>query len=255
MTNQELLRIAMEQSAIELNCYPDDFLKTENDVHISSACDGGRKYLTLPFDCHLVSYGNNVVAAVHPNLVATVKHYLNQRPAAHCFETPYLYVLNDALEIEGFRICYMAEYFLPDLRYLQLLPCPYQMKVLPPAAFAHLYRPEWSNALCEKRKWLDVLCVGAYDNGNLIGLAGASADCDRMWQIGIDVLPAYRRRGVASALTARLALEILEYGKVPFYCAAWSNIRSVRNAIASGFRPSWIELTAKSCSFVSECNA
>ena len=87
--------------------------------------------------------------------------------------------------------------------------------------------------------------VGAYDGETLVGLAGASADCDSMWQIGIDVLPEYRRRGIASALTSRLALEILQWGKVPFYCAAWSNIASVRNAIRSGFRPAWVELTAK----------
>lgn len=66
-----------------------------------------------------------------------------------------------------------------------------------------------------------------------------------MWQIGIDVLPEYRRQGIASALTSRLALEILSRGKVPFYCAAWSNIRSVRNAIKSGFRPAWADITAR----------
>ena len=70
----------------------------------------------------------------------------------------------------------------------------------------------------------------------------------------MDVLPEYRRQGIASALTSRLALEILRRGKVPFYCAAWSNLRSVRNAIASGFRPAWVELTAKSIAAVEEMN-
>ena len=49
--------------------------------------------------------------------------------------------------------------------------------------------------------------------------------------------------GIAEALTSRLAKEILALGKVPFYCAAWSNIGSVRNAIACGFRPAWVHLT------------
>ena len=71
-----------------------------------------------------------------------------------------------------------------------------------------------------------------------------------MYQIGVDVLPEYRRKGVASALTTRLALEVLALGKVPFYCAAWSNIPSIRNAVKSGFRPAWVELTAKNTSFV-----
>ena len=50
--------------------------------------------------------------------------------------------------------------------------------------------------------------------------------------------------GVASALTARLALELLQRGKVPFYCCAWSNLASARNAIKSGFRPAWVQLTS-----------
>jgi predicted GNAT family acetyltransferase len=75
-----------------------------------------------------------------------------------------------------------------------------------------------------------------------------------MWQIGIDVLPEYRRQGIASALTSRLAIEIIERGKVPFYCAAWCNIKSVRNARKSGFCPAWVEMTAKPCALVDEMN-
>ena len=108
--------------------------------------------------------------------------------------------------------------------------------------------------MCEARKELDVLGVGAYDNGKLIGLAGCSADCDDMWQIGVDVLPEYRRKGIASALTSNLAVEIIERGKVPFYCCAWSNIRSAKNAIRSGFMPAWVEMTVKPASMVAEMN-
>lgn len=148
----------------------------------------------------------------------------------------------------------MAEYFLPDITQLQAIECAYELRVLYPEDFSKFYKPKWANALCKDRKELDVLAVGAFDKGKLIGLAGASKDCEMMYQIGVDVLPAYRRNGVASAVTSRLALEILNLGKVPFYCAAWSNIKSVRNAIKSGFRPAWVELTARSFEFVEKMN-
>ena len=148
----------------------------------------------------------------------------------------------------------MGEYFLPDLSRLRELPCPCRVKLLTPEDFAGLYLPQWSNALCEKRRERDVLAVGAYDGETLVGLAGASADCDSMYQIGIDVLPAYRRQGIASALTSRLALEILALGKVPFYCAAWSNIRSVRNALHCGFSPAWAEISSRSAAFIDQLN-
>ena len=120
--------------------------------------------------------------------------------------------------------------------------------------FEELYLPKWSNALCRDRKELDVLGVGAYDGNKLIGLAGCSADAKEMWQIGVDVLPEYRRRGIASAITSKLAIEILARNKVPFYCSAWSNIRSVRNGIKSGFIPAWVEMTVKPVDVVNELN-
>ena len=254
MTNRKILETAMTQSAIDTGCDPEDFEKTENVVVRSVPHPEARRYLKLPFSCDLVSYGNNVVASVGEEYRAITEAYLAKYPAEHCFETPNLHVLNDALAPFGQKICFMAEYFLPDVRILRKLPCPYEMRLLHPADFEELYVPEWSNALSSHRKELDVLGVGAYDNGKLIGLAGCSADCDTMWQIGIDVLTEYRRQGIAAALTSRLAAEILERGKVPFYCAAWSNVRSVRNAITSGFRPAWVEMTAKPAEFVDKMN-
>ena len=162
--------------------------------------------------------------------------------------------LEERLEKWGQSVCFMAEYFLPNVNVLKPQPCKFQVRVLGQEDFAELYLPEWSNALCEERKELDVLGVGAYDNGKLVGLAGCSADCENMWQIGIDVLPEYRRAGIAASLTSRLAWETLERGKVPFYCCAWSNVRSAGNAVASGFRPAWVEMTVKPREVVEEMN-
>lgn len=254
MTNEDILNTALTQSAIDLNCRAEDFLAQDNKLVLSKPNPKARKYLDLPFDCSLVSYGNNIVASIRPDILNTVSAYLEKYPAVHCFETPHLHVLNDSLSGFGLKICFMAEYFLPDMRHLKPLPCRYEIRFLSPADFAGLYLPEWSNALCEKRPHLDILAAGAYDHGKLIGLAGCSADCDTMWQIGIDVLPSYRRQGIAAALTASLSIAAIEREKVPFYCAAWSNIKSVRNAVKSGFRPAWAELTAKSSDFVDGMN-
>ncbi len=251
-TNEKILSIAMEQSAVDAHCNPEDFLREENIIVTSAADPHARKYLALPFDCDLISYGNNIVASINEKYRGIVGEYISRFPAEHCFETPNMHVLNDAMKEEGLLTCFMAEYFLPDLKDLTAQDCPCALKIMHQGDFENLYTEEWSNALCKKRKELDVLGMGAYDGGKLVGLAACSADCEAMWQIGIDVLPEYRRQGVASALTSRLALAILERGKVPFYCAAWSNIKSVRNAIRSGFRPAWVELTVKSSSFVNE---
>ena len=254
MTNQEILDTALRQSAIDCGCRPEDFLKSENTIVRSMKHPAARKYLELPLPCNLVFYGNGIVASVGEELEEEVRGYLNRFSAVHCFETPNLHVLNEAAEKKGMRVCFMAEYFLPDVNLVKRLPCNYETRLLGPEDFKELYTEQWSNALCEKRKQLDVLGLGAYENGKLVGLAGCSADCEDMWQIGIDVLESHRRRGIASALVSGLAEAILEREKVPFYCAAWSNIRSVRTAIRSGFRPAWVELTVKNREFVDEMN-
>ena len=252
MTNKEIFEIALEQSAYDLNCKPSDFLKSENVITKSVKNEKARKYLELPFECNMVSYGNNIVAQTSDRVRGKVKDFLNNIPQEHCFETPTLYVFNSLLSEYSLKACYMGEYFLPNLNFLKELPCDCEIRVLGQADFKDLYKPCWSNALCEKRKELDVLGVGAYDGGKLVGLAGCSEDCEKMYQIGIDVLPEYRRQGIASALTSRIAVECLKLDKVPFYCAAWCNIKSVKNAIKCGFRPAWTELTVKTIDHINK---
>lgn len=255
MNNKMILQIALAQSACDCSCSPEDFGRNENVVVESRPSRQARRYLKLPHICNLVSYGSNIVACARGDLLDDIRQYLEGVPhIENCFETPGMYPLNRRLAKAGAEICYMADYFLPDVKGIFGFTgkCSYELRVMEPEEFAGLYLPQWSNALCEDRKSLDVLGVGAYDHGKLIALAGCSADCDTMWQIGIDVLPQYRRQGIASVLTNRIARETFARGKVPFYCAAWSNVKSVRNAIASGFKPGWVEMTARPVSDVEE---
>ncbi len=252
LTKNDIIETAMRQSAVDLGCSVADFLAGEDKIVTSTANPGARRYLTLPFPANLVSYGGNIVASVSEEYRSIIESYIGRFHLYECFETPAVNVLTDMLRPHSAGVCFMAEYWLPDLDRLTAQPCGYRTEIL--TSFDGLYLPQWSNALCEKRRELDVLGVGAYDGERLVGLAGCSADCDTMYQIGVDVLPEYRRQGIASALTSRLALEILDRGKVPFYCCAWSNVRSAKNAVKSGFSPAWVEMTVKSMEFIDQMN-
>lgn len=254
MTNEEMLLVAMKQSARDIGCSPGDFCVKKNVVVPYRPGNQMKKCISQPFSGALVSYGNNVVAAATDDLLPLVSEYVSRYKFYHCFETPNLHWLNERLLGLGQKVAVMAEYYLLDVNRLRDIPCAYQLRMLEPPDFSGLYLPEWKNALCADRKPLDVLCVGAYDGEALVGLAGCSADAAEMWQIGVDVLPTHRRKGIASALTARLAQETLERGKVPFYCTAWSNLRSVRNALKSGFTPAWAELTVSPAAVVDGLN-
>ena len=114
LTNEMILNIAMKQSAVEANCNIDDFLYTKNVITISKENPSARKYLKLPHIWNLISYGNNIVATISEKYEDIVREYISKYPVEHCFETPNMHILNDAFQKEGFRICFMAEYFLPD---------------------------------------------------------------------------------------------------------------------------------------------
>lgn len=252
MTNKDILKTALQQSAYDCNCKPEDFLSDKNVITISKSNHRARKYIPLPLECHLVSYGNNVVAQTSERTKAVVERYISRYDAYRCFETPNINKLNALLAPFNITVCFMAEYFLPDVNKLKELSCGYELRVLKKSDFADLYVEKWSNCLSFNDRDRDILAVGAYHNNELIGLAGCSADCDTMYQIGVDVIPEYRRQGIASAVTSKLAIETFKLGKVPFYCAAWSNIKSVRNALKCGFYPAWVELTARDTAFVNE---
>lgn len=254
LNNEQIFEIARRQSAMDIGCYADDFLKKEPVVVDFCLGDKARVYFEEPLSCNIVSYGNNVVAAAKPDLREIVTEYVNRYEFYHLFETPNVLWLNEKIADKGYKICFMAYYFLPDADKLKRLSCPYEIKLLHPQDFADFYTKDWGNALCKKRKELDMLAYGAFCEDRLVGLAGCSADCEDMWQIGVDVLPEYRNQGIASALTSNLAIEIINRNKVPFYCCAWSNIPSAKNAAKSGFIPAWVELSVKPSDFVDKMN-
>jgi len=254
MTNKEIWRAALEQSAADLNCQAEDFLRSENLVTALRLGPSAKAYYKgkEPLALLMVSFGNNIVASAQDDCRDIVTEYVRSNDFFRCFVPPALLWLDARLARKGQRVSSLSEYYLPDVDALRPLPCEYELKILYPADFSGLYTPEWGNALCADRRELDVLAVGAFDKNRLVGLAGCSADCAHMWQIGVDVLPDYRRKGIAAALVSRLALEALERGKIPFYGAKWSNLPSKRTALKSGFYPAWVELSASAQNVESE---
>ncbi len=177
MNNEYIKRIALEQSAIDLSCKPEDLLKRESIAVISRVSQGARKYLKQPLDFEMASYGTNNVVSCAPELLDFAKKFIDREDIYRCYEPNALYELSD----KGLRITHMADYYLPDVDGLKAAAekniCPLTTKILTAKDFSTLYLPEWSNALCADRKELDVLGVGAYDGKTLVGLAACSADC------------------------------------------------------------------------------
>ena len=62
MTNKEIWEIALNQSAVDYGCEPADFLAKRWKITRSRAHPKARKYLPLPFQLDMTSYGSCIVA-------------------------------------------------------------------------------------------------------------------------------------------------------------------------------------------------
>lgn len=232
--NPNFLETALRQSAADVGCKPEDFLKSENTVNVSAHREGAKAFYPKQVDFLAVSYGFGNVISVREDKFEEISDALKDSNIIFAEEIISL----------GFRPAFQNICFLPAGDDISPLPCRYEVRLLLPDEFKSLYLTEWSNALCSKRPHLDKTAVGAYDCGKFVGLAGASQDAKNMLQIGIDVLPEYRRQGIASALTSAIAHEIIKTGQTPFYSCHWNNIPSFKNALRAGFIPVWTEIQA-----------
>jgi GNAT superfamily N-acetyltransferase len=87
----------------------------------------------------------------------------------------------------------------------------------------------------------DVLAAVARQAGQVIGIAGVSADSDKLWQIGIDVVEPYRGRGIGKALVSAATEASMAQGKIPYYSTSLTNLRSSSIAAGLGYWLTWLE--------------
>lgn len=118
----------------------------------------------------------------------------------------------------------------------------------------------YSNALGFSVTRPDVLVLAAYAvdgaddtegagipaNADPVAMVGLSDDSPIMRQIGIDVLPAFRGAGIASALVRDAARLTLAEGYLPFYGTSPSHMLSQRVALNAGLVPTWWEYVSTS---------
>ena len=118
----------------------------------------------------------------------------------------------------------------------------------------------YSNALGFSTTRPDVLVLAAYAvdgagdtegagipaNADPVAMVGMSDDSPIMRQIGIDVLPAFRGAGIASALVRDAARLTLAEGYLSFYGTSPSHMLSQRVALNAGLVPTWWEYVSTS---------
>ncbi len=238
--------------SIEYNCSPDDFFKNENTVTVSDLKKGGRYASEESRFFHMATIGNGAVITADEKLQSFLKEFSKSTSGYRLFETENL-ILNKELKKYGYTLSYAGHFFLPKFSCKPNLPKG-AFKTEWVKDFSEFYgdnRFTHAIAYPEPRSYQpDVLGICAFCGNDIAGMAACSEDAPNWFQIGIDVIPEYRRKGLGEYLVGCLKNKILENGGFPFYCVSRANIRSINLAINCGFRPAWTELYSreeKSC--------
>lgn len=100
--------------------------------------------------------------------------------------------------------------------------------------------PNTSSQVFAPRR-VPALAIASHQN-SVVGAATLVEDSPFLWQIGIDVSPDHQGRGIGTALTDRVARMAFEKGVAVFYTVGPTAIPSMRNALASGFVPTRVEM-------------
>ena len=228
-----ILSLVQSQLAIDLNCTTADLNSEPGTIIFTTARDHPNRRPFPRGEQHfeILSMGKSIVVCASPELLAVIQPALAGKTRDEAFAVPFIYSL--------------GHYFLPDLERIAPLPAPAEFSYelieredIP--ALYHLQGFENSIGNGSGHPRPDALAVIAKAGDAIIGMAGASEDCATMWQVGMDVLPGYRNRGLAAYLVNRLTLEILHRDRVPYYGTSSANIASQRTAHRAGYYPTWV---------------
>lgn len=224
MRKTEISIIIQKYLSETYNCNLD--ILNKEDAYFSINPLVGEPYIKI------LSYKNSIVVNVSPDLYVPVKSLLKERNRDEIFEFPLVY---------GHTIHYVPDV---DLISEPTLLDGYSYELLEGNEISKLsYIQGFDNSLefDDNGQTSAKAVFIAKDRDTVIAVAGADIVTDEIWEVGIDVNPLYRNRGLGSILTKKLTLEILSKGIIPIYSASITNIASQMVATRSGFIPSWID--------------
>ena len=246
----DALAIVRSVLAADYACPENAFSSDQMVVSSADPRSGGRRYARPDRMFEISTMGASVVVHCHHEHAAWVDDTLRSFSRDSMFSATTIALLAGylgaySMELAGPEPNYVCP--VADLR-LSDPPSGVEIDLVGTRDVHKLYRHQgFPNALSYRADALapDILATVATRGGEVLGIAGATADSESMWQIGIDVAPHARSTGIGRALVSRLTQEVLRAGRLPYYAHDIANIPSGALAMSVGYRLAWIELHGK----------
>lgn len=242
----DIIEKVKEQFAKDYNCSIEDFNNRNNLVTDMKTIKGRRVYTNEKEILKILIFEEKAIICADECIKEWCINNLSNIPAKWFYLYSVLRRIDNKLNEFGYEIDNTHHYYLPN-ESTDNINAINNIRWYEKEEIDRFKGDDrFDEAFAFNDNYPDILAVAAVDNNeNIIAMAGASEDSETMWQIGINVLPEGKGKGIGKDIVTLLKNKILERNKIPFYGTIESHIASQKVAIKSGFYPAFAELKAR----------
>lgn len=241
-------RMLNKQLAQDYCCSPEQIADKRNYFTEYKALEGRRRFEKQD-ECALkaVVVNGKLIFTGKKEIIAVCREKYENCPGAWFMDVWSFRELDAILKPYGYRLKTAHPFFLLSGEVKENTSA-FEIKRYNHDEIQQFYGDErFDEAFCFDENSPDMLGVAAVSDGEILGMAGASADSPDFWQIGINVSKNAEGKHIASTLVTLITQDIIELGKVPYYGTSMSNLASQRVAANAGFEVAWVELLTEKC--------
>ncbi|QYR20292.1 GNAT family N-acetyltransferase [Paenibacillus sp. sptzw28] len=236
--------------AADLACSETDFLSDKVSVNKAEIREGRFRFPVREKSLSIVTMGKGVIVSCNQERIEWVEHTLENLRRGQVFSIQTVSKLEEYVKKDNQFIAGPDQKYICSVDDLVEFYIPQGIKVSTYTRnnvvelYEHLnFRHALSYRADTPRP--DMLATIAECDGKIVGMAGASGDCELMWQVGVDVLPEYQGLGIGKAIVGTLTEAILNQGILPYYSTEVSNLQSRQLAVSLGYWPAWVQIYAR----------
>jgi len=235
MTNREIRYEIMKYLANDFGCEADDFLSDTNKVY--SHDDPDDQFFRM------MCFGNAAVARSYEDMYDWCKNFVSKYIGFRCFDGVQMSLICRELSKHDYTVS-CGQGAIPDMNFIRKNKDGlYNLRIIGKNEINNFYSNDiYGSFYPDDKEWHMLnyedeteYIVANYDNGKVTGFATAVRCTDKIYELGIETLPEYQQKGIATAVTIELTNLILNLDIIPYIGFAWSNIASKNTAIKGGY--------------------
>lgn len=246
MTKEQMRQILEQQLATDYDCSIEEVQSNQNIFRTWKRNPGARWIGGDDCKLKLAVYQEKLLVMADESLLEWCRQTFANRKGTWLSEPENLVLIHEKLEEYGQRLADIHHHYIPVSNY-PMVQQRYETKWYTEEEINVFQGDErfWEALLFDERT-PDMLAVCAVENDIILGMASATRDSEKMWQIGVNVTKEGEGKGIGAYVTALLKERLLENGILPFYSTVESHIKSQKVAFCSGFEPIFYEMFSAS---------